>query len=273
MQLLNPVYENTLHPCGFPFTLLTLFLPQIFLSFISLDTCSHCTPSYAVDVDTEYDISWLDFKLCMQLRMILSSSWSSCCHFPPSARVAGVKHLIVFGWHPVIISLTPDCRLSSLLYLKIYFVLNYVSMCVCLNRSVSVSAGILASQKRATDPMSWSYNWPWATSGRCKRPDYHLLQEPQVLYCWASSRSSHESLDFSLFCFLWANLDLFRTHSSHISFQFWDFCPCASSQLRWIPEIPWQLVSVRSLYLPNICSEWKVLSAKGMFFSLTFKNT
>lgn len=113
--------------------------------------------------------------------MILSS-WSSCLPFPPSARVAGMRHLIVFGWHPVVISSTPDCRLSSLLYFKIYFVLNYVSMCVCPNRSVSVSAGILASQKRATDPMSWSYKWPWATSCRCKRPDYHLLQEPQVLF-------------------------------------------------------------------------------------------
>lgn len=110
--------------------------------------------------------------------MILCS-WSSC---PPSARVTGVKHLIVFRWHPVVISLTPDCHLSSLLYLKIYFVLDYVSMCVCPSRSVSVSAGILASQKRATDPMSWSYKWPWATSCRCKPPDYHLLEEPRVLF-------------------------------------------------------------------------------------------
>lgn len=108
--------------------------------------------------------------------MILSS-WSSCLPFPPSARVAGGRHLIVFGWHPVVISSTPDCRLSSLLYFKIYFVFNYVSMCVCPIRSVSVSAGILASQKRATDPMSWSYKWPWQSW-----PDNHLLQEPQVLF-------------------------------------------------------------------------------------------
>lgn len=113
--------------------------------------------------------------------MILSS-WSSCLRFPQSARVTGVRHLIVFGWHPVVISSTPDCRLSSLLYLKIYFVFNSVSMCVCPNTSVSVSAGILASQKRATDPMSWSYKWPWATSCRSKWPDNHLLQEPQVLF-------------------------------------------------------------------------------------------
>lgn len=188
--------------------------------------------------------------------MILSS-WSSCLYFPPSARVADVKHLIVFRWHPIVISWTPDCRLSSLLYLKIYFVFNYVSMSVCPNRSVSVSAGVLVSQKRATDPMSWSYKWPKATSCRCKPLDYHLLQESQALFTAELTLVPLRSLDFSLFCFLWANLDLFRMRSSHISHQFWDFCPCASPQLRWIPEVPWwQLVSVLSLYLPNIHSKW-----------------
>lgn len=77
-------------------------------------------------------------------------------------RDTGVKHLIVFGWHPTI-SLTPVITFP--LYLPETLTLFLImSTCLCPNRFVSVSAGTPGGQKRATDPMIWSYRWSWAVS-------------------------------------------------------------------------------------------------------------
>lgn len=39
-----------------------------------------------------------------------------------------------------------------------------MSMCLCPNRFMSVSAGTTGDQKRATDPTIWSYRWSCAVS-------------------------------------------------------------------------------------------------------------